>query len=92
MAQLTHSRLLVACLLLALAIVEFVASEQPQQRSRKAPYHCKHPTYQVHIYSRSPLVIYISDFITKAEREHLLQVTYDTINPSQLLSRAHKTN
>jgi hypothetical protein len=37
---------------------------------------CSHPAYNIHIFSISPLVIYISNFISSSERAHLLSVTY----------------
>ncbi|KAG9243191.1 2OG-Fe(II) oxygenase superfamily protein [Calycina marina] len=43
---------------------------------------CSHPAYTVHIVATSPLVIYISDFLTNAEREHLLEVTKGTFSNS----------
>lgn len=36
---------------------------------------CEDPKYEIHIFSQSPLVIYITNFITPFEREHLQQVT-----------------
>lgn len=37
-------------------------------------YECTHPAYNVHLLSKSPLVIYLSDFITPSERKHLLEL------------------
>ena len=34
-------------------------------------YTCTHPPYKIHIFSKSPLVIYIENFITAEERSHL---------------------
>lgn len=45
-------------------------------RSRKPEYQCKHPNYKIRMVSRTPLVIYIENFITPEERDHLLRVTY----------------
>ncbi len=42
---------------------------------------CEHPPYKVHIVSKSPLVIYIADFVTPTERAHLRQATYVPIFP-----------
>jgi prolyl 4-hydroxylase len=36
---------------------------------------CKHPQYTVHLFSKAPLVIYISGFLTSEERYHLQEVT-----------------
>jgi prolyl 4-hydroxylase len=34
-----------------------------------------HP-YNVHVFSRSPLVIYIPDFLSKVESEHMVEIRY----------------
>lgn len=34
-------------------------------------YNCNHVPYKMHIFSKSPLVIYIEDFLTSHERAHL---------------------
>jgi prolyl 4-hydroxylase len=44
-------------------------------------YTCTHPPYKIHIFSTSPLVIYISNFVTAFERAHLLSITYFTPPP-----------
>lgn len=36
---------------------------------------CRHPPYEVHIVSSSPLVVYLVGFITADERVHLQNVT-----------------
>jgi prolyl 4-hydroxylase len=36
---------------------------------------CKHPPYTIHLFSKAPLVIYISNFLTPEERFHLQEVT-----------------
>ena len=36
---------------------------------------CEHPPYTVQMVSKSPLVLYINNFITQKEREHLQLVT-----------------
>lgn len=36
---------------------------------------CVHPPYKIHLLSKSPLVIYIEDFITPDERLHLQGLT-----------------
>ena len=38
-------------------------------------YSCTHPPYKVHLVSKSPLVIYITDFLTQAERDHLVEAS-----------------
>lgn len=39
-------------------------------------YTCTHPPYKVTLVSKSPLVIYLTDFLTPSERAHLLHITY----------------
>jgi len=36
---------------------------------------CTRPPYKVHIFSKNPLVIYIPNFLTAEEREHLQEIT-----------------
>ncbi|KAI0598666.1 2OG-Fe(II) oxygenase superfamily protein [Biscogniauxia sp. FL1348] len=43
---------------------------------------CQHPPYQSHIVSRSPLVIYLANFLTEAEQAHLREITKDTFRKS----------
>ncbi|KAI0007509.1 hypothetical protein F4779DRAFT_629083 [Xylariaceae sp. FL0662B] len=43
---------------------------------------CKHPAYQSHILGKSPLVIYLSNFLTDEERAHLQEITKDTFSHS----------
>ena len=40
------------------------------------PWLCRDPPYTVRIFSFFPLVIYIENFLTKAERTHLLDLAY----------------
>ncbi|OAL33422.1 hypothetical protein AYO20_07278 [Fonsecaea nubica] len=44
---------------------------------------CAHPHYTVHLFSREPLVIYIADFLTSVEREHLLEASASAFTDSQ---------
>ncbi|KAI4716159.1 hypothetical protein E4T48_07645 [Aureobasidium sp. EXF-10727] len=44
-----------------------------------------HP-YNVHVFSRSPLVIYIPDFLSSAESEHMIQISEDKWQPSTVYS------
>jgi len=37
---------------------------------------CQHPPYTVSIVSKTPLVLYLHDFITAEERAHLHTITY----------------
>ncbi|KAI0131099.1 hypothetical protein F4814DRAFT_437711 [Daldinia grandis] len=45
-------------------------------------YTCQHPAYQSHIVSKSPLVIYLANFITAEEQQHLREITKDTFSHS----------
>jgi prolyl 4-hydroxylase len=38
-------------------------------------YSCKHPPYTINLFSKAPLVIYISNFLTPEERSHLQEIT-----------------
>jgi prolyl 4-hydroxylase len=37
---------------------------------------CKHPPYTVHLFSKAPLVIYISKFLTPEESSHLQEIRH----------------
>ncbi|KAG9239731.1 2OG-Fe(II) oxygenase superfamily protein [Amylocarpus encephaloides] len=54
------------------------SSEQVAPRSDT----CIDPKYEVHVFSKTPLVIYISDFLTEAESEHLQEITQDSFSHS----------
>ncbi|TLD12959.1 uncharacterized protein PgNI_04426 [Pyricularia grisea] len=45
-------------------------------------FECEHPAYKVQVVSKSPLVIYVHDFITPTERKHLQDVTKNTFTRS----------
>ncbi|CAI4220120.1 unnamed protein product [Parascedosporium putredinis] len=49
-----------------------------------APYTCTHPPYKIHLFSQSPLVIYIAGFLTPDERAHLLHLAGDTFTHSAI--------
>ncbi|KAH9885913.1 2OG-Fe(II) oxygenase superfamily protein [Xylariomycetidae sp. FL2044] len=53
-----------------------------QQKAMVLGESCQHPAYQSHIVSRSPLVIYLSDFLTADEQAHLLEITKDKFTHS----------
>lgn len=85
MAGHSVSRLLAwLAIAVTLSLFTVVHSEEDvhKPRSRKPEYQCKHPDYHIHMLSRSPLVIYIENFITTKERDHLLRVTFVNPNPS----------
>ena len=49
-----------------------VAIESPNDTALE----CPQDVYSVHLLSREPLVLYIEDFLSPAEREHLLEIRY----------------
>ncbi|ROT35080.1 oxidoreductase [Sodiomyces alkalinus F11] len=55
-------------------------------------YTCEHPDYKVLVFSRSPLVIYITDFITPAERRHFLALASDTFTRSAVIDTTGSTS
>lgn len=65
-------------LLKGLAAAVFLSAGLAQDAEQKPlagdGYECVHPPYKVHIFSRSPLVMYISDFLTPSERAHMLDL------------------
>jgi prolyl 4-hydroxylase len=67
-------RLLAATALFASVVAGDNPAQAPLASSDDDAYTCADPPYKVRIYSRSPLVIYITDFITPFERKHLLKL------------------
>lgn len=61
---------------LAAALLSACLAQAPEQKPLAADDNpeCVHPPYKAHIFSRSPLVIYISDFLTPSERAHMLDL------------------
>ncbi|KAI1173006.1 2OG-Fe(II) oxygenase superfamily protein [Nemania sp. FL0916] len=49
---------------------------------------CQHPSYQSHIVSKSPLVIYLDGFLTPDEQVHLQATTKDTFSRSAVADQA----
>jgi len=43
---------------------------------------CSHPPYTVHLFSKAPLVIYISNFLTAEESSHLQEITKGSFTDS----------
>lgn len=66
-------RLLLKSLLVAGLLAAGLAQDE-QKPLAGDTYECVHPPYKVHIFSRSPLVIYITDFLTADERAHMLDL------------------
>lgn len=65
-------------------------SDEPQA-ALKGGFVCEHPPYKVHLVSKSPLVMYIDDFVTPKERAHLQAITYVFMRAtSPVKMQAHK--
>ncbi|KAK0738597.1 hypothetical protein B0T18DRAFT_334715 [Schizothecium vesticola] len=58
---------------------ELLALESPNETSL-----CKPDAYRVHVFSREPLVLYIEDFLTPDERQHLLEISAPIYEPSTI--------
>ncbi|OWP05100.1 2OG-Fe(II) oxygenase superfamily protein [Marssonina coronariae] len=65
-------------LVLALLVLPHALAEQKPLSGDE----CTHPAYKVHVFSKDPLVIYISNFLTSQERKHLQENTKDTFAKS----------
>lgn len=55
-----------------------VSGAQAAQKPISSDFVCQHPPYTVSIVSKSPMVLYLHDFVTAEERIHLQDVTYAT--------------
>lgn len=53
---------------------DMLALESPNETNL-----CKPDGYRVHVFSREPLVLYIEDFLTRDERQHLLEIRCATL-------------
>jgi prolyl 4-hydroxylase len=51
---------------------DLLALESPRANQTQ----CAPNSYSVHVFSREPLVLYIENFLTLAEREHLLEIRF----------------
>lgn len=65
------------------------AGTEAAQKPISSDYVCQHPPYTVSIVSKSPMVLYLHDFITAEERIHLQDVTYDSDQQSRLETDKH---
>ena len=68
MTRLIHS---VAVAALAAASFTQAEDQKPLSNGVASDYTCQHPPYQIQMLNKSPLVIYIENFITPDERAHL---------------------
>ena len=64
----------VKCSLLLFALLASSARGSSEQVPLM-DYSCTHPPYTIHLFSKVPLVIYISNFLTADERAHLQEIT-----------------
>ncbi|SPO03616.1 uncharacterized protein DNG_06299 [Cephalotrichum gorgonifer] len=78
---------MVAAALLSTGLSQEVEQQQ-QQPLTSDDYACVHPPYKVHLFSKSPLVIYITDFLTPSERAHMLNLAKDTFQHSSVTSNS----
>lgn len=64
----------------ALGALAALSSAEPNNKQQTPlvgdTYVCEHPPYKPLIVSKSPLVIYLQDFITPSERAHLLHLGF----------------
>ncbi|ORY56841.1 uncharacterized protein BCR38DRAFT_461448 [Pseudomassariella vexata] len=69
---------------LAIAATSFAHSHSSDdaQKVLSSGDDCRHPAYKTHILSKSPLVIYLANFLTPEERDHLTEITKDTFTHS----------
>ncbi|KAH7320071.1 hypothetical protein B0I35DRAFT_227559 [Stachybotrys elegans] len=83
-------RILVALAALNLAHGSLAQDEQAVLSSGELPddYACQHPPYKVHLVSKSPLVLYIEDFLTRHERLHLQDLAHGNFKHSAVLGTA----
>ncbi|KAL7941614.1 hypothetical protein V8C42DRAFT_172973 [Trichoderma barbatum] len=73
-------------LLAVMAVSRGVASGASDASQKKlSDYECAHPPYKMHLLSKSPLVIYIEDFVTKEERLHLQEIAQGHFKHSAVL-------
>ncbi|KAK2591476.1 hypothetical protein QQS21_010822 [Conoideocrella luteorostrata] len=68
----------------AILAVAFVVAAQMQSPISEA-YSCTHPPYKVRIVSKSPLVVYLEDFLTPGEQVHLLDLARGQFKHSAIL-------
>lgn len=63
------------CWLAIMAVGTGIASSAGDASQKKlSGYECTHPPYKMHLLSKSPLVIYIENFVTDEERLHLQHI------------------
>ncbi|KAJ2987561.1 hypothetical protein NUW58_g4440 [Xylaria curta] len=56
-----------------------------------APLNCAPDAYSVHILSKAPLAVYIENFLSLDERQHLLEISEPLFEPSTITNDGDKT-
>ncbi|KAH7349700.1 oxidoreductase [Plectosphaerella cucumerina] len=69
-----------------LALAATVAADEAQQPLIPDDYNCDDHKYEISVYSMDPLVIYIENFVSPFEREHLQRITNGTFARSNVAS------
>lgn len=59
-------------------VVALTSGAEAEQKPITSDFVCQHPPYTVSIVSKSPMVLYLHDFITAEERIHLQDITKDS--------------
>ncbi|KAL1902999.1 hypothetical protein Sste5346_000911 [Sporothrix stenoceras] len=77
----------IAGLCALLSLLSFSHAKEQAVLSSDSPYICQHPPYEVHLVSSSPLVVYLSGFITPEECAHLTAATRDTFAQSAVADK-----
>lgn len=57
-------------------VAAMTSGVEAAQKPITSDFVCQHPPYTVSIVSKSPMVLYLHDFITAEERIHLQDITY----------------
>ncbi|KAM6488651.1 hypothetical protein HDV62DRAFT_34988 [Trichoderma sp. SZMC 28011] len=74
------------CWLAIMAVGTGIASSAGDASQKKlSGYECTHPPYKMHLLSKSPLVIYIENFVTDEERLHLQHIAQGHFKHSAVL-------
>lgn len=71
-----YSQSLVRWLAVMVVGMGIASSASDASQKKLSDYECTHPPYKMHLLSKSPLVIYIENFVTDEERLHLQHIAY----------------
>lgn len=69
-----------------MALAATVVADEAQQPLIPDDYNCDDHKYEISVYSMDPLVIYIENFVSPFEREHLQRITNGTFARSNVAS------